>query len=78
MILVEQNETEFLLYDSHSDFVARHFISGINGPWKFMYFPRGLCVQSVFQGDTKREARFTGVISHPPWQSHAVLCMCGG
>ena len=60
VIPVEQNETEFLWYDSHSDFGASHFIFI---PWKFMDFPRGLCVQSVFQEDTEQEADFTGVLS---------------
>lgn len=65
MILVEQNEAEFLLYDSCSDFVVSHFKSGINVPWKFMNSPRGLHVQLVFQEDTRQESGFAGVISYP-------------
>lgn len=75
MTLVAQNEAELLFYDSQSDFVASHFKSGINVPWKFVASPRGLHVQFAFQEDTKQEAGFAGVISYPVWYSQATLCM---
>lgn len=75
MILVVQNEAEFLFYDSRSDFVASHFKSGMNVPWKFMDSPRGLHVQFVFREDKRQESGFAGVISYPLWYSQATLCM---